>query len=261
MKNCDYEISKLSETQGLNFELNGDESYYILSSTAYNTDLVIPETFEGKPVRKIGNGAFASCHFLTGITISDNVTHIGERAFCGCKKLKCVTLGKGVRQIGHSAFEDCDHIERVYYAGDLASWCALLGLDNLTGSDCEIFIDGKPLSGDLYIPFGVTEIFDHSFRGRKNLTKVNFPNGVKRIGCNAFCYCRGLTEIVIASGLESICDYAFWGCRSLNRIKFNGTKEQWRAIEKGNDWNGSCGNYTVHCSDGKLDKYGNDIAE
>ena len=164
MKNCDYELSKTVQAQGLNFELNGDEGYYILSSTEYNTDLVIPEAFKGKPVKRIGDGAFAGCHFLTGITIPDSVDFIGERAFCGCEKLKCVTIGKGVRQIGRSAFEDCGSLERVYYAGDLASWCALFGLDNLTGSDCEIFIDGKPLSGDLYIPFGVTEIACHSFR-------------------------------------------------------------------------------------------------
>ena len=169
-------------------------------------------------------------------------------------------MGKGLKRIGQGVFEDCNSLEKIFYTGDLASWCALRGLENLP-ADCTVFINDKELTSELYIPFGVTEIADYAFRGRKTITKATFPTTVSKIGGNAFSYCRGLKELNLSNGVEIICDYAFWGCRALTTITFNGTKAQWHAIEKGSDWNGSTGNYTVHCSDGKLDKYGNEIAE
>lgn len=260
MKNCDFCKSVEANAQSFNFELNDDRTYYILSSTVYNTDLVVPELFEGKPVREIGENAFANCHFLTGITVPDGVKIIGDKAFSSCEKLASVKLGKGLKRIGQAAFKDCNSLEKIYYTGDLASWCAILGLENLP-ADCTVFINGKPLTGDLYIPFGVTEISDCAFRGRKAITKANFPSSVTKIGDKAFCYCRGLTELNISSGMIAFCDYAFWGCKALTVITFNGTKSQWTAIAKGNEWNGSSCNYTVRCLDGVLDKYGNEIVD
>lgn len=59
--------------------------------------------------------------------------------------------------------------------------------------------------------------------------------------------------------MTGIGDFALYGCRALTSITFKGTKTQWNAIEKKYGWNFDTGNYIVICTDGKLDKNGNEI--
>ena len=65
------------------------------------------------------------------------------------------------------------------------------------------------------------------------------------IGSYAFDGCSSLTSIEIAAGVTSIGSNAFNGCSNLEAIYYNGTEEQWNAIEKGTDWDFGCGNYEV----------------
>ena len=62
------------------------------------------------------------------------------------------------------------------------------------------------------------------------------------------------TSITIPNSVKSIGDHAFYNCSKLKSIIFEGTKAQWNAIEKGEDWDANTGNYTVHCTDGDIAK-------
>lgn len=76
---------------------------------------------------------------------------------------------------------------------------------------------------------------------------------VTEIGYEAFYYCSYyiLTSIEIPNSVTVIGDFAFSGCESLERITFNGTVEEWNAIEK-SYWNGSVPATKVVCSDGEV---------
>lgn len=60
----------------------------------------------------VGEGAFAACSGLTGVTIPDGVTTIGESAFVGCSSLETIDLPESVTSIGDEAFLDCEKLTK-----------------------------------------------------------------------------------------------------------------------------------------------------
>ena len=91
----------------------------------------------------------------------------------------------------------------------------------------------------------------------ESLTSMTMPDGVTSIGNNAFSN-SGLSSVVIPASVTSIGKNAFEWC-ALTDITYKGKMEQWTAITKGSDWDSSQtsdDDYTVTCTDGKLDKYG-----
>ena len=99
----------ISESEGVEYERNGEENGYIVVGIGECTDtkVGIPATHEGLPVTEIGGGAFFGCAGLTSITIPDSVTAIGERAFEDCTSLTSITIPNGVKEIGEMAFCGC----------------------------------------------------------------------------------------------------------------------------------------------------------
>ena len=97
------------------------------------------------------------------------------------------------------------------------------------------------------IPAGVTSIGSSAFEDCSSLASVTFAEGSRltSIGDSAFSMCSSLTSIEIPAGVTSIGDYAFYQCSSLETIYYNGTEEQWNAIEKGANWDLNYGNYEV----------------
>ena len=74
------------------------------------------------------------------------------------------------------------------------------------------------------------------------------------LGKEAFALCRSLTSIVIPKNIKEIGGSCFASCSALTEIRFEGTKDEWRAIVKGKDWNYDCGNYVIKCTDGDIAK-------
>ena len=100
----------------------------------------------------------------------------------------------------------------------------------------------------------VTATADDAFHGCEDLTSITIPDGVTIIGENAFYDCSNLTSITIPDSVISIGYGAFNKCSSLTSITFEGTKEQWHAIKKSYGWNLETGDYTIHCTDGDIEK-------
>ena len=93
-------------------------------------------------------------------------------------------------------------------------------------------------------------IGDKAFYKYPNLTSINIPNSVTSIGESAFEYCVRLASVTIPNSVKSIGDNAFQCGWHFRQIIYEGTKDEFRKIEIGDDAI-SIGARIV-CSDGKL---------
>lgn len=100
----------------LAYTLNGDGASYSVTGigTATDTDIVIPEIYNGLPVTSIGSEAFYWYSSLTRITIPDSVTSIGASAFRGCSSLTSITIPDSVTSIDEQAFSYCNNLTTIY---------------------------------------------------------------------------------------------------------------------------------------------------
>ena len=146
----------LEGTEGLEYTLSQDESYYIVSGigTATTKDIVIPSIYNDLPVAAIGDSAFSYCDSLTDITISYGVTSIGNAAFNGCTSLASIAIPDGVTSIDSCAFSGCSSLKNItipdsvtYIGAEAFGGCYSLEMVHYTGNekDWEKLVDGKDL--------------------------------------------------------------------------------------------------------------------
>ncbi len=95
---------------------------------------------------------------------------------------------------------------------------------------------------------------DCAFNNCIGLKNIIIPNSVTSIGKLAFCGCTSLTSVTIGKGVMSIGKWAFNSCSKLTEMKYNGTMEEWKAIEKGDNWAYNTPFETIHCNDGDIKK-------
>lgn len=121
--------------------------------------------------------------------------------------------------------------------------CLVSGIGNCT--DTAVVIPSRSPAGDK-----VSKIGDYAFLHNASITSVVIPDSVTMIGNASFSYCTGLTSITISNSVKTFGNDAFYGCTALTSITFKGTIEQWKVINKGNNWDDNTGSYKVHCTDG-----------
>ena len=226
----------LEGTEGLEYTLSQDESYYIVSGigTATTKDIVIPSIYNDLPVAAIGDSAFSYCDSLTDITISYGVTSIGNAAFNGCTSLASIAIPDSVISISGFAFYNCSSLEyntydnALYLGNENNPYVVLIKAVNNDITGCQINNKTKIIyigafSGctslkSITLPDNMTSIGDCTFSGCTSLTSITIPDGVTSIGDWAFSVCESLGSITISNTVTSIGDYAFNSCTSLESI-------------------------------------------
>ena len=154
--------------EGTVMVINGEVISGWVHGTQRNTssDKLYGDLVLHKNVTIIGEGAFAYCNRLTGITLPDSVTSIEDRAFDDCAFLTNITIPNSVTNIGGFAFRGCSSITSIT------------------------------------IPNSVINIGDSAFNGCKNLTNVTIGEGVISIGRLVFDHCPNLTCITFTGTKE-----------------------------------------------------------
>ena len=206
---------------------SGDYTYQIggggciitrYSGTASN--LVIPDTLDGKEVRTIAWYSFAGNTNLRSVVIPDTVEIIDYWAFSDCSNLSKVTLSNNLTTMS-KAFANCDSLESITIPKSLTlpsadADSAFSGCDNLRN----VTIEG----GGIKIPDGI-------FWGCSAIEHITIPEGIKTIGINSFLDCTSLKEINIPDSVEEIPSNAFCGCKKLEKVHFGeGLKDLGRAF-------------------------------
>lgn len=199
----------------------------------------IPET-----VKYIGTEAFYQCEGLLSLSVPDSVFAIGPDAFAKCSGLKDITLGSGLREYYFSTFQDT-----AYYK-DRTKWTdgVLYIGQHLVATDTSV------VSEDYTVKEGTLTIASGTFFVAVKLKSITIPDSVLWIGANVLSNCSVLGEAHIGSGVKHIGMNAFNSCHGLREMTYNGTIEQWLAIELVDGYIDGGLYFTLQCSDGKLDK-------
>ena len=219
-------FNSCSEASALEFKLNSAGDAYTCVGFAKGkseADVVIPETYKGKPVTAIGSKAFSENAIdnmyasmfggkedsgektpLTSVTIPDSVTAIGSGAFSDCEQLKTYNLPANLTKIGSQAFV------RSGITGEVKIPATVTEIGTAAFAATDITSASLPESMKI-IP---AEIFS----GCIKLSSINFSDDVTAIGEKAFYGCESLTSFSFPKALEAIGDKAFGECVGLKEI-------------------------------------------
>ncbi len=188
------------------------------------------------------------------LTIPEGTLAIASGAFTNLASLRSVYIPKSVVKIAADAFAGCGKLQDIVIADENQHYS-----DN---GNCIVEKKSKTLirgCNSTVIPNdgSVTKIGEYAFFGCSGLTEIVLPGGITEIGRDAFGFCTRLTSVTIPASVEHINYDAFYNCSEIADIYFGGTKEEFlkTAVRLSN-----CSeNLTVHCSDGNLDRDGNDV--
>ncbi|MBQ4116734.1 MAG: leucine-rich repeat protein, partial [Clostridia bacterium] len=188
-------------SEGLEYTLSSDETYYIVSGIGTCTDasIIIPDIYENRPVKEIKAMAFRNNQNITELIISDSILSIGNYAFEHCSNLEYAKLGTGITTINVGTFGYCSKLK------------------------------------EINIPNGITKIGPNAYYGCISVTHLVIPNGVVEIGSDAFGDCYNLISVIIPESVTYI--GGFKNCYKLVEV-YNLSKMN---IYKGSVGNGEIG--------------------
>lgn len=198
----------------LDYNLSDDQNSYIVTGigTFKGTDVIIPQTYNGKPVTAVANGAFDGCKNIKSIFISEGVIEIENNAFNNCDQLTRISIPDSLVRVGENAISKFWNLELSESNDGL-----YLGNDN---NPYLMLI--KPTAGEI-TELAINEkcrfINDGAFSECETLRIVTIGNNIKSISVGAFANCRLLSSVKIENGVESIENSAFTNCTSLRELR------------------------------------------
>ena len=203
-----------------NEKIQGDYVFRTVSNTNYlvayignETELVLPERYDGWKQYIINEYAFFKCKNLTSVTIPSGVTYIGDYAFFGCWGLTNIVIPNSVTGIGRYAFGSCHGLNSATVSSSVSriEWGAF--------SNCSNLIDFKISDGDnpLWIAGGAftSMPLETLYLGRDINLDQSTPS-------TAFGKMHKLNTIVIGDCVTNIEDNIFYNCKNITTIYFQG---------------------------------------
>lgn len=216
-----YELSKMD--YDYSYEILNDGTLRLYQYEGTDTNIVVPDTIDGRKVTVLGNSTFQYCtqaSDIESVTLPDSLTTIEKNAFDNCEKLKSVTIPPNVSSIGLAAFVEGlseSSLTEIKVDPENPYFSEKDGVVfSKDGTKLIVFPSGR--SGDYQIPDGTVSVGDYAFYYCVNVSSITVPGSVRSLGEGAFGNCSSLTKAVLNEGLEEIGEYAFQSSSGIRDI-------------------------------------------
>lgn len=224
----------VDDSQGLIFE----EYLYGYAVAGYNgesSEVVIPDTYKGKPVLSIGTersgdafygyDGLYDCYHVTSVRIPDSVEIIQSGALA-CTGIVELNIPATVVRYGYGMLAGCNNLQYLeinplnveydfLFAGSPPK---SLKKVSILGSVIDEGFEGFSYLEEVVLADGCTKIGDGAFINCKSLKKISIPDTVQSIGDSVFSGCTSLEQLVIPSSVTEIGEGAFQNCSSLKEL-------------------------------------------
>lgn len=221
--NSSTEDNMSGHEYGVYYELSADGESYLVSEVGYSeTSVIIPESYEGKPVTGIRRGAFSHAVYGSGCsgTYTFGMTLSSLTLPSTIKTIEVGVFPSGYTYNYHVEVGTCN---KLIFKGTLEDWLKIeFGSKPLNGCS-EFYINGAKVT-DLVIPETVTTINENAFAFYRGLKSVTLHENITVIEDCAFLNCTNLEEISFPCTDLTVGASAFAGCEQLKKVTFTGGK-------------------------------------
>lgn len=149
-------------------------------------------------VTSIGDGVFAFCEEINGITLPESLISIGERAFDYCISISYFFIPSSVASIGKNAFLYCFALEAIEVSEDNQHYSSIDGIlfdkNQETLIRCPRWFNGIFILDPYEVPGNVIKIEENAFEN-VIIPEITLGEAVETIGKDAFWGCSNLTSI------------------------------------------------------------------
>ncbi|MBR2465438.1 MAG: leucine-rich repeat domain-containing protein [Clostridia bacterium] len=234
-------VEKYSEGLEIATYMSNTKYAIVGLGTCTDENIVIPSTYEGKPISYINDGVFENCDFIKSVKIPEGVTAIFEgtfrncynlesvslpstlnsiytEAFMGCTSLKSIVLPAKVSTVGEGAFSGCTALESVTHNGE--GEIGIYAFKNCTS-----------LSNITFTGY-LSSIGVYAFENCVSLEHIALPDGLKYIQGDLFAGCSNLKSVTIPESMYQIDSTAFATCEKMEVFYYKGT--DWDSVWKTN---------------------------
>ena len=218
----------------------GENVYYVL----YDSGKLLLRGSGATYDYEISGSPFYENGEIKKLVVSEGITEIGNSLFDHCRNIAAVSFPNTLTRIGKRAFF-------AYADGELA---ALEFPSSVTTIGDEAFSDQGMTS--VTLPKTLTTLGTYLFRSADNLQSV-------RVECAeipAFCFvsCGKLSQMTLSKNVKKIGANIINYCTHLKTITYEGSLEEWKAVEKYANWDGNSGSTNpgyldnIVCIDGTM---------
>ena len=224
--------NKTASIEGLVFTLSSDGNSYLVSgesTTSPSGEVVIPNMYNGKPVRQTAKSAFNGNANITSVILPNTLLTLENNTFNSCSKLQFIVIPNSVTYIREYSISRNSVLTSLVIPSSLTkiesnrALCGNAALVHLSvakdnpkydsRNDCNAIIEtstNKLIQGCLTteIPEDVVELGYSAFAWAGTIESITIPNKVKTIATYCFYFCN-IHNVNFGDSLEIIGDSSF----------------------------------------------------